>query len=147
MRTFFFHCFLRGEEGRERNMDLLPPLRLWTRDCTRQDQGINCKLYMCPDRESKPQPSDLGDHAPTNWATLARADHLNFGCWRFKYVSSLWMPNSHTYGLMQPTDHISSEKKVNQEATNIYQYLVSSICMFNKIFCKNHLPTKRLKGS
>ena len=47
LRTFF-HCFLEGEEGKERNIDGLPPIHAWTRDQTH-------KRGVCPDWELNTQ--------------------------------------------------------------------------------------------
>ena len=59
------------------------------------DQGPNHILGMCPDWELNPGPFSLQDNAPTNWATLARADLCLFLNWviflSLRYKSSLYI--------------------------------------------------------
>ena len=50
------------EEGRERNIDWLHPVRTWTGAQT-------CNLGMCPDWESNPGPFGAGGSAPAYGAT------------------------------------------------------------------------------
>ena len=57
----------REKKERERNINVrnisqVPPQCILTRDQT-------WSLGMCPDRELNPQPFDVKDNAPTNWAT------------------------------------------------------------------------------
>ena len=42
------------------------------------DQELNLNPYLSVFRESNPQPFGLQDNAPTNWATLSRAQHVPF---------------------------------------------------------------------
>ena len=64
--------FLERGEGRERNIDVKEKHQS-VASCMHPDWDQTRNLDMCPDRESKPQPFGLGNDAPTNWATPARA--------------------------------------------------------------------------
>ena len=57
----------RGERGRKRNINWLPPVCALTGDGARN-------LSMCPDRELNPQPFGVWEDAPTT-SYLAMATH------------------------------------------------------------------------